>query len=74
MPDAMPTGRLEVLAMRSPRYADAGNVSIDVEINFAGLGWVWFTARADDVESHGRAIHDAVLAGQAGAIAAYEPP
>ena len=65
---------LTVLGMRNPAYADLDGIAIDLEVEFAGLGWVPFTARPDDVEEHGRLIHAAVMDGEVGEIAPYVPP
>lgn len=57
---------------RNAKYNSDG--SIDLEINHPLYGWIPFTARPDDEEDHGRAIHAAALAGDFGSIAAYVPP
>lgn len=41
---------------RNPKYNEDG--SIDVEIEHPLYGWIPFTARADDVEEHGREIFE----------------
>lgn len=48
--------------------------SIDCEIQHPKHGWIPFTAAANDIEEHGRAVHAAILSGDAGEIAPYEPP
>lgn len=48
--------------------------SMDCEIEHAAHGWIPFTASPHDVEPLGRAVHAALLAGDAGEIAPYEPP
>lgn len=55
-------------------YRDAEGKSIDCMVKFKHLPEaVPFTARANDPEKHGRAIHAAILAGEAGSIGAYVP-
>lgn len=46
--------------IRSPRFTADG--SIDCEIEHPVFGWIPFTASADDVEEHGRAIFAAAKA------------
>jgi hypothetical protein len=60
-------------SIRNPRYASADNALIDCEIE-VGEDWLPFTAAANDCEASGRDIHARILAGDAGDIAAYEPP
>ncbi|MNV78955.1 hypothetical protein D3C71_1724800 [compost metagenome] len=45
-----------VLEFRNAVYSRADGTQIDVEINHPVLGWVPFTASANDVEEHGRAL------------------
>lgn len=47
------------MPLKNPRFNADG--SIDCEIEHPQYGWVPFTARADDVEAHGRAIHAAAI-------------
>lgn len=44
---------------RNPRFNADG--SIDVEVDHPTLGWIPFTARADDVEAYGREIYERAL-------------
>lgn len=48
------------MEIRNPAYNALG--TIDCEWNHPVLGWIDFTAAADDPEAHGRAIHAAALA------------
>lgn len=48
--------------------------SIDCEIQHPKHGWIPFTAAANDIEAHGRAVHAACLSGDAGEVAPYVPP
>ncbi|GHE72327.1 hypothetical protein GCM10019059_34990 [Camelimonas fluminis] len=55
--------------VRNPAYNAVGG--IDCEINHPTLGWIPFSASADDPEVHGRAIH---ATAQAMGPAPYVPP
>lgn len=64
-----------VETINSPVYVDETGDLIDCMVKFDTLPMeVPFTANANDVEEHGRAIHAALVAGEYGPIAAYVPP
>ena len=58
-----------MMDIRNPRYT--ATAAIDCEIAHPELGWIPFTASAQDVEPHGREIHAAALAQ---GPAKYTPP
>lgn len=57
---------------RNPRYNARG--SVDCEIEHPVLGWIPFTAAADDIEPHGRALFAALAAAAAPFDQASIPP
>jgi len=57
---------------RNPRYDSADGSAIYVEINHPTLGWIPFTAHADDVVPEAKATYDAIVS--AGGIAPYAAP
>ena len=63
-----------ILSVSVPRWADATQIDVIVDVETTEYGVLEFTASASDVEAHGREIHAAALAGAYGPIAAYEPP
>jgi len=64
-----------VEAIHSPVYVDDTGTRIDCMVKFDTVPVeVPFTADANDVEEHGRAIYAALVAGEYGPIAAYVPP
>lgn len=64
-----------VEALTNPIYADASGDVINCEITFDNIGNpLPFTANANDVEEHGRAVYAALVAGEYGPIAPYVPP
>lgn len=56
---------------RSVRKCRSG--AFDMEINHPKLGWIPFTATADDPEDHGRIIYAAIIRGDFGEIAEADP-
>lgn len=65
----------EYLVNGSASYINADNTQINVTVKFNHLGEeVVFTADQNDTESHGVAIFNACVAGDAGAVAAYVEP
>lgn len=58
-----------MMEIRNPQYTATG--AIDCEVKHPVLGWMPFTATADDVEAHGQEIF--ALA-EAMGPAAYDPP
>lgn len=48
--------------------------AIVCEIEHVSLGWIPFTASAEDEAQHGRDLHEALLAGDYGPVAPYVPP
>jgi hypothetical protein len=64
-----------VESIHSPIYVDNTGTRIDCMVKFDTVPVeLPFTADANDVEEHGRAIHAALVAGEYGPIAAYVPP
>jgi len=64
-----------VESIHSPIYVDETGTRIDCMVKFDTVPVeVPFTADANDVEEHGRAIYAALVAGEYGPIAAYVPP
>ena len=60
---------------KDPKWANAEQTMIDLTIKWDAIDEeLPFTASPDDSEVHGRAIYEAALAGQFGAIAAYVAP
>jgi hypothetical protein len=59
---------------KNPKYSQADNSTIDIEINHAVYGWIPFTADPKDVEAHGRELFAQAVAGEFGEIAPYVPP
>jgi hypothetical protein len=57
--------------IRTPRW-NAGNQSIDCEIEHPVFGWIPFTASPKDIEAHGRAIFAHIVATMD--VAEYAPP
>jgi hypothetical protein len=63
-------------SLSNPRWADAEHTMIDCDITTSQFGdeVLPFTASANDVEAHGRAIFADIVAGNYGEIAEYVPP
>ncbi len=66
----MPT----ILSITNPRWSDAAQTGVLVDVETVEFGAIEFVAMASDVEPHGRQIHAAALAGTYGEIAAHVPP
>ena len=61
--------------MKTPVYSKEDRSAIDCILKLAAFDFeIPFTASLDDVEPHGAAIYQALLAGEAGPIGAYVPP
>jgi hypothetical protein len=60
------------MTLRNPRFNALGG--INGEIEHPRLGWVPFTAAAEDPEPLGRALFAAAIAGEFGPVADYVPP
>ena len=60
----------------NPRWANEGHTSVDCEITTSQFGdeVLPFTADQNDVEAHGRAIFQDLVAGKYGPISEYVPP
>ena len=64
---------MKLLNLRSPIYNKHG--SIDCEILIEGFkDYIPFTASADDIEEHGRKIHELILSCKYGEIEPYIEP
>lgn len=64
---------MKILSAKNPKFSDATNTSIVMDIDLDGIGFVPFTASATDVEAHGRKLHADALAGVFGPIAPFVP-
>ena len=65
----------EVEYLKSPVYSSADGLNIDCVVKFSTVAVeLPFTASLNDIEPHGVAIYQALLAGDAGPIGAYVPP
>lgn len=62
--------------VKNLKWADAENSVIDCEVDFDDLveEYIPFTASPTDFHGHGKEIYTRALAGDFGAIAAYESP
>ena len=70
---------LTPLSITNAQYSKADNSAIDCVVIFEELkdrfpNGVPFTASISDVETHGQTVYQKIIAGEAGAIAAYVPP
>lgn len=65
----------QLTSLKNPQWANAEKTMIDCEITTAQFGdeVLPFTAAKDDSEAHGRAIFEAILAGEYGDIGAHVP-
>jgi hypothetical protein len=63
-------------SLSNPRWANAEQTAIDCEITTSQFGEevLPFTASANDVEAHGRAIFADIVSGKYGPVAEYVPP
>lgn len=66
----------QLTSLTNPIWANAEQTLIDCKITTSQFGdeVLPFTADANDVEAHGRAIFADLVAGAYGPIAAYVPP
>lgn len=66
----------QLTSLTNPRWANAEQTAIDCEITTSQFGdeVLPFTASANDVEVHGRAIFADIVAGSYGLIGEYVPP
>jgi hypothetical protein len=62
-----------VLELRHPRQVDASD-TVELEVHFAGLGWLPFASAPEDPLPHAGEIRRRLQAGEAGPIAPYVPP
>lgn len=58
----------------NPKWANAENTMIDIEVDHPVLGVITFTSSPDDVEEHGRDLFARAVAGDFGTVADYVPP
>lgn len=63
-------------SLKNPKWANSDKTRIDCVITTSQLGdeFLPFTASANDVEAHGRAIFADLVAGKYGPIAEYVEP
>ena len=66
----------QLTSLTNPRWANAEQTMIDCEITTSQFGdeMLPFTASANDVEAHGRAIFADIVAKVYGEIGTYNPP
>lgn len=65
----------EIESVAAPRFAAESGSAVNCLVKFAHLPEaVQFTARHDDLESHGRALHAALIGGAHGVIGDYVAP
>ena len=65
---------MKTLSATTPQWANAGQTTINLTVDFEGVGAVPFSASASDSEAHGREIFNRAVAGDFGPIAAYVAP
>lgn len=68
---------VEHTSVAQPKFSNAEGTAIDCLVGFTYINAgepVPFTVTADDPEPHGRALFAALVAGDHGPIAPYEPP
>lgn len=65
---------MKILTASNPRYSNAANTTIDLDVVTVEFGEIPFTASNGDIEAHGRDLYDRAIAGEFGAIAAYVTP
>lgn len=58
---------------RNPKYKNAEETLIDIEVKFQELGdqWLPFTANPDDTVAHGVDIYNRAVAGEFGEIESF---
>ena len=59
---------------KNPKWANAENTLIDLEVEHPEYGWIPFTVNPDDVEAYGRQLYAEAVAGQFGPVAEYVAP
>lgn len=67
---------MNILQIKSPKWANAEQTLVNVEVNFEHLPeeFVWFTASPNDTTSYGKDIYSRAVAGEFGAIQAFVAP
>jgi len=65
-----------VNSARNPKWVDASNTLIDLEVDFDELDevYVWFTAQISDPEEWGRTLFNNAVNGDYGEVAAWVAP
>lgn len=65
-----------VNSARNPKWVNASNTQIDLEVDFDELdeNYVWFTAQIDDPEDWGRTLFENAVNGDYGEVAAWVAP
>ena len=64
---------MNIISAANPRWLDAEQTRIDLDIETDKFGTIPFTASPNDSEKYGRDLFAAALAGDYGAIAAFVP-
>lgn len=62
------------MEIKNPKYSNAENTTVDVEVNFSHMPeeFVWFTASPNDTTSYGAEIYQRAINGDFGIIQAYQ--
>lgn len=65
-----------VNSARNPKWVNASNTQIDLEVDFDELdeNYVWFTAQMEDPEDWGRTLFENAVNGDYGEVAAWVAP
>jgi len=58
----------------TPQYATPDGAAINLTIEHLSLGWIPFTASADDIEAMGADLYVRAVAGEFGSISDYDGP
>jgi hypothetical protein len=66
--------KMNIISAANPRWADAGQTTIDLDVDFENIGLVPFSASASDTEAHGGVIFNQAVAGIYGPITPYAAP
>lgn len=66
--------KLQVLSVKNPRWCDAAQTGVDLDVTLSGVGELPFTARPSDPEPGGRRLYEDAVAGAFGEVAPYEAP
>jgi len=59
---------------KNPKYVNPDHSTIDLTIEHPKLGWIPYTAHANDSEALGRDLYARAVTGEFGEITPYQPP